>query len=103
MLLRAPQSVTKRGVQITLGMLWLLDGALQLQPQMFTSNFAYKVIDQAAQGQPSLVSDPMQLFIHLFLLQPALFNTFSAVIQLALGGLILLKRTAKLGLFGSDP
>jgi hypothetical protein len=33
---------TRRGVQVWLGVLWLLDGALQLQPFMFTANFAHR-------------------------------------------------------------
>ena len=95
------QKLTERGVQIALGILWLLDGALQLQHQMFTSSFANKVIIPAASGQPLFVRGPMHLFIHVFLLHPAVFNTFTAVIQLGLGVLILHKRTIKLGLMGS--
>jgi len=33
---RLPQT-TRRGLQITLGVLWLVDAALQLQPFMFTN------------------------------------------------------------------
>jgi hypothetical protein len=81
--------------------LWFLDGALQLQHQMFTANFANEVITPAAQGQPSFVSGPMHLFVHIFLIQPALFNTFIAITQLGIGLLILYRRTAKLGLWSS--
>lgn len=92
------QKVTRRGIQIALGCLWLLDGLLQLQPQMFTANFANKVISPAALGQPAWVSGPMHLFIQIFLLQPALFNSFAAITQIVLGVLILWRRTAKIGL-----
>jgi hypothetical protein len=90
--------ITKRGVQITLGALWLLDGALQLQPQMFTSRFATDVIAPAAQGQPLFVSAPIHLFIHVFLLQPAVLNTVIAVTQLSIGVLLFIKRSVRFGL-----
>jgi hypothetical protein len=93
--------ITKRGIQIALGLLWLLDGVLQLQPQMFTANFAHSVIARAALGQPGFVSGPMHFFIHIFLFQPALFNSLIAVTQIGLGILILWQKTAKFGLMAS--
>ena len=95
---RGKVRITKRTIQIALGVLWLLDGALQLQPQMFTSNFATQVIAPAAQGQPRLVSGVMHFAIRVFLLHPAIFNSFIAITQLGLGVLILWKRSVKLGL-----
>lgn len=92
-----------RGVQITLGCLWLLDGLLQLQHQMFTSSFTSQVITLAAQGQPRFVSSPIHFGIHVFLLHPAIFNSLIAVIQLSLGVLILWRRTVRLGLLLSIP
>ncbi len=46
--------VTRRVLQYTLGALWLLDGALQLQSYMFTKGFANQIIAPAAAGQPAL-------------------------------------------------
>jgi hypothetical protein len=90
--------ITRRGIQLALGCLWLLDGLLQLQPQMFTSNFATGVIAPAAEGQPGLISVPMHFFMNLFLWQPALSNAGIAAVQIGLGLLILWKPTAKVGL-----
>lgn len=84
-----------------LGLLWLLDGVLQLQHQMFTTNFATSVIAPAAQGQPVFVSGLMHLFIRIFLLQPILFNSLIALSQLALGITILWKKTTRYGLIAS--
>ncbi len=92
---------SKRGVQVSLGILWLIDGALQLQHQMFGSNFATQVIAPAGQGQPAVVSGPINFEIHTLLLHPAIFNACFALIQLALGVLILRKATLKLGLLAS--
>jgi hypothetical protein len=93
--------VTKRGIQIALGILWLLDGALQLQHQMFSSAFATQVIAPAGQGQPIVVYGPINFEIHTLLMHPAIFNAIFAAVQLALGILILNKKTAKLGLLSS--
>src|SRR5579884_1973490 len=93
--------ITARGIQIALGLFWLLDGALQLQHQMFTSNFANNVLAPAADGQPGIVSGPMNLSIHLILRHPAFFDALFALVQLAIGALILWKRTTKVGLWGS--
>ncbi len=95
--------LSKRRVQISLGLLWLLDGALQLQHQMFSSAFATQVITPAAQGQPGFVSGPMHFGMHLFLLHPAVFNSLFALTQLGIGALILWKRTLRLGLLLSIP
>jgi len=94
-------NITKRNIQIALGGLWFLDGALQLQHQMFTANFANDVITPAADGQPRFISGPMHFFIHVFLLQPVICNALIALVQLGLGVLILKKSTAKFGLTAS--
>lgn len=96
-------TINKRKIQIVLGSLWLIDGMLQLQHQMFTKNFAYGVIQPAAQGQPHLMSTLMYFGIHVFLLNPVLFNSVVALIQLSLGLFILWKKTTRWGLLASIP
>lgn len=93
--------VTRRKIQVVLGLLWLFDGALQLQKQMFTSSFANHVISPAAIGQPLIVSGPIHFEVHVLLMHPALFDSFFALTQLLLGVLILFRRTSKIGLVGS--
>ena len=51
--------VTRRGIQIALGMIWTLDGMAQFQPAMFTNKFATQVIAPTAVGQPTFVSGPV--------------------------------------------
>src|ERR1700685_4362951 len=53
--------LTFRGVQIALGLFWILDGLLQLQHQMFSKAFVTQVIAPASQGQPHFVSNVMSL------------------------------------------
>lgn len=93
--------ITKRSIQIVLGLLWILDGLLQFQPQMFTSSFTNGVVSLASQGQPFFVTHPVNFFVHIFLTHPLLFNLFIAFTQVIIGVLILLKRTTRIGLSAS--
>src|SRR5487761_1380313 len=42
----------RRRLQLALGVLWLLDAALQYQPYMFSQAFAVKILDGSAAGRP---------------------------------------------------
>ncbi|MGH7239198.1 MAG: hypothetical protein ACREHG_03920 [Candidatus Saccharimonadales bacterium] len=101
MLERLSHKITSRKVQIALGWLWLLDGALQLQPRMFSGSFARQVISPASASQPVFVSGAMHLGIQTILQNPLLFDLLFGFIQLGIGGLILYKRTARWGLIAS--
>jgi hypothetical protein len=46
----------RRGLQLCLGLIWLLDAALQYQPVMFRSSFATMIIEPAAAGNPRFVT-----------------------------------------------
>ena len=48
----------RRGLQIALGLVWLLDAALQYQPYMFSRNFVTSVLEPAEYGQPSAAGLP---------------------------------------------
>lgn len=91
----------RRRLQQVLGVLWLLDGALQLQPALFGPGFAHQVIVPAAQGQPSVVADSVRWAAHLILTAPAAWNAAFAAAQLAIGALLLSRRTVRVGLAAS--
>ena len=93
--------VTRRGIQVTLGLLWILDGMLQLQPAMLTPRFATQVIAPAGDGQPAFVSWPVQTAARVIGHQPVLADLAFAVIQLALGAGLLYPRTARRALAAS--
>ncbi|HXH26425.1 MAG TPA: hypothetical protein VNG90_00855 [Candidatus Acidoferrum sp.] len=95
------KQITKRDVQIVLGVLWILDGALQLQRAMFTSDFANQVIAPAAQGQPGFVRWATDMTVRVILISPAQINALFAIAQLAIGILMLWKQTVRWGLLGS--
>ena len=46
----------RRGLQLCLGLIWLLDAALQFQPFMFRPLFVTSVIEPAAAGNPAFVT-----------------------------------------------
>ncbi len=90
-----PILVTRRSLSYALGLLWLLDGALQLQSFMFTRGFAHQIIAPVAEGQPSFVSAPVRWNAELIAHQPALCNAVFAAVQLALGIGFLVPRTRR--------
>lgn len=83
---------------MTLGAAWLLDGALQLQPFMFTQGFVSQVLAPSADGQPAIVADLIRAGVHLFALQPAVFNAAAAALQIGIGIALMSRRALKLGL-----
>jgi hypothetical protein len=92
---------SRQSLRLALGLVWLLDGALQLQPFMFTKGFATSIITPAAAGQPSFVAGAVDWNARLIAGHPALFNTGFASVQLALGLAFLFRRTARLAVVGS--
>ena len=93
---------TRRGIQITLGCIWLLDGLLQFQSYMYTHAFVNQIILPTAQGQPGIISGPINTFGHFYARDMTLWNTISAEIQCAIGlGLIVSRRTVRPALVAS--
>ncbi len=88
--------VTRRGLEIALGVLWLVDGALQFQPFMFTRDFFEGILGMANMGLPGPVTSVNLSVADLLLAHPVLFNTIFATLQAALGLGLLLPRTANI-------
>jgi hypothetical protein len=95
--------VTRRTLQVALGMFWLLDGVLQLQPFMLTTSFATQVLSPGGDGQPQLVAGPVHWAANLVAAHPVAWDVPFAIIQLALGLGMLVPRTARLALAASVP
>jgi hypothetical protein len=93
--------ITRRHLQVVLGLLWLLDGALQAQSFMFTRGFATEVIAPVGEGQPGFVSGPVHLASTVIAAHPVVWNVPFAAIQLLLGVGLLVPRTARLTLAAS--
>ncbi len=94
--LRSRLRITRRGIQIALGCIWLLDGLLQFQSYMYTHAFIAEVIEPTAKGQPGFIGDPILTLAHLYGHDLTLWNTLAAEIQCAIGlGLILSRRSVR--------
>ena len=88
-------SLSRRRLAQVLGALWILDGALQLQPFMFTTGFARGVIRPAAVGQPPFVARVVDWNVHLVASHPVVLDTAFAGVQLLLGLAFLVPRTRR--------
>jgi copper(I)-binding protein len=93
--------VTKRGLQIALGVVWLLDGALQLQPFMFGSGFADQVLGSAADGQPGWVAGGVHWAAGVVGAHPVVWNALFAAVQLAIGAGLLVRPLVRFALVAS--
>jgi hypothetical protein len=88
--------ITPRTIQVLLGLIWLLDGALQFQPYMFSNNFLNQTIGSMAPGQPSVIGQPIVWIVSLFHPIHGFMNVLFALTQVAIGlGLIVSRRTVK--------
>ena len=95
------QTSHRRHVTWALGALWLLDGALQLQPSMFTSDFPKGILQPAGEGSPVWVSAPVAWSSALVEHHLVILNALFALTQLALGAGIIARRTRKAALLAS--
>jgi hypothetical protein len=95
--------ITQRHLQVALGLLWLLDGALQLQPFMLGTGFARQIIAAGAAGQPDVVAVPVRWAASTIAAHPVLWDVPFALVQLLIGLGLLVPRTARLALAASLP
>jgi hypothetical protein len=94
--------VSARGIQIALGVIWLLDGLFQFKSFMYTHGIVSEVFAPAAKGQPSFIGGPMNTFDDFYGRDLTLWNTLAGEIQCAIGlGLILSRKTVKAALLAS--
>jgi hypothetical protein len=91
----------RRWLQVGLGVLWVLDAALQYQPYMFGRGFVTDIIDPAGAGSPALIANSVTGAGHLMLHNVVLFNAVFATIQLALGVGLLWRPTVRAALAGT--
>jgi hypothetical protein len=93
--------ISRRDLQVALGVLWVIDAALQAQSFMFTSGFATQGIAAAGEGQPGFVSIPVHWVSTVIAAHPVAWNLPFVGVQLLLGVGLLVPRTARLALAAS--
>ncbi len=83
--------LSRKALQRILGLLWLIDGLLQLQPLMFTGNMINSIMRPMLQGQPPFIEPGLQFIVNQTTLHLAVVNAVIAVVQILLGlGFLLL-------------
>jgi len=88
-------------LQTCLGLMWLLDAALQFQPYMFSRGFVTQIIAPAAAGNPTLIAAPIAWSARITAQHLVPANTAFAVIQLAIAFGLFFRRTTKVALAAS--
>ncbi len=77
--------LSRKALQRVLGVLWLIDGLLQLQPQMFTMNMVNGVMRPMLEGQPGFLEPSLQFIVNQTTLHLIEVNLLIAVVQILLG------------------
>ena len=88
----------RRGLQIALGVFWLLDAALQFQPYLYSKAFVSMVLAPANMGNPAVIASPPAWASHLISHGVPAWNTVFALIQLAIAAGLLWRPTVKAAL-----
>jgi hypothetical protein len=83
-----------RTIQTALGVIWLLDGALQFQSFMYSQGFI-RMILSTTPGQPGWVSSSITWAAHLAQHNLGVYNTLFALTQCAIGLGLLYRPTVK--------
>src|SRR5919198_1504517 len=95
--------ITRRTLQVVLGLFWILDGGLQLQPFMLRTTFARDVLTPVGDGQPHFVAGPVHWAANIVAAHPVAWDAPFGIVQLLLGVGMLVPRTARLSLAASLP
>ncbi len=78
-----------------LGLLWLIDGLFQLQPQMFSLKLVNSIMMPATMSQPGPIADNLSWIALLTAQHVILINSLIAAVQIAFGILLLSGRWVK--------
>ncbi len=81
--------LSRKLIRQILGALWLIDGILQLQPQMFTMNMVNGVMVPTVDGQPGLIASSLHWVIAVTTQNLIVVNLLIAAVQIVLGILLL--------------
>jgi hypothetical protein len=91
----------RRSLQLVLGLIWLLDAALQYQPYMFTKAFPQQVLAPVGPGNPSWIAEPVHWATRLTSAHEVIANAVFATIQLLIALGLLTRATVRVALVGS--
>lgn len=81
--------IRRRAIQSGLGVLWFLDGILQLKPKMFSKQFVSQVVAPTAQNEPGWVAHLVYFGAHFEAISPVFWNALFALVQCAVGAALM--------------
>jgi hypothetical protein len=95
--------LSRKALQRILGVLWLIDGLLQLQPRMFTGNMINSIMRPMLQGQPGLFEPSLNYIVNQTTAHLVEVNLLITIVQVlfGLGFLLLSDRWVKELVFAS--
>lgn len=88
------QSRTRNAVKYMLGSLWLIDGILQMQPQM-PFGFSHFVVLPAIQSLPGPISTILYPAVMVWNSHGIVFDALASTIQLFIGACFILSRSTR--------
>ncbi len=91
----------RRMLQLGLGLIWLIDAALQFQPFMFSRAFPAQIMAPTATGVPGVLGESMTGMAHFVEPHIAAWNTLFALTQLAIALGIFWSRSVRWALAAS--
>jgi uncharacterized membrane protein len=91
----------RRGLQLALGVIWLLDAALQYQPYMFTRAFPDQRLAPVGPGNPGWVAHPVHWVAHLTASHVVILDAVFATVQLLIALGLFTRPTVRIALAGS--
>jgi hypothetical protein len=77
--------LSRKALQRILGVLWLIDGILQLFPQMWTMNMVNGVMKPMLDGQPGFIEPSLQYIVNQTTTHLIAVNLLISVVQILLG------------------
>jgi hypothetical protein len=93
--------VNQRTLQCALGAIWVIDGLLKFQPDLFKSSFTSDVIRPMAIGQPSLVASTINHTASLLSHGTTVWVALFGLIEIAIGVGLFFRRLVKPALVAS--
>jgi hypothetical protein len=93
--------ITPRSLQIALGLLWIFDGLLKLQPNLLRPSFVANVISPMAAGQPGLVGSSITHMANFLSHEATMWVALFGLVEIAIGAAMLSRRTVKPALVAS--
>src|ERR1700722_8897628 len=93
--------INRRTLQCALGVLWILDGLLKFQPNLFKPSFVPDLISPMAAGQPSLIGSTISHTANFLSHGATMWVAVFGLIEIAIGVGLLFRRSAKPALVAS--